>query len=111
MVTAELGGLDEDTIEAAALAVSELAANAVRHAGTSFAVRVERSDQEVRVEVVDRGEGRPEVQHPDPYTPSGRGLAIVDRVTDAWGVDPVPEGGHRIWFRLRGDSVDLAGGV
>lgn len=106
MVTEELHGHAAEIIEVAALAVSELAANAVRHARTRFTVDVECSDHEIRVDVSDHGVGRPEVQHPDPSTPTGRGLAIVERITDCWGVDPVAGGGHRIWFRLRLVPVD-----
>ena len=100
-VAHELREIDPDLREVAALATSELASNAVRHAATGFDVEVECSDTEVRVVVSDQGEGVPAVQHPGPETPSGRGLAIVEHVTDAWGVEAEAGDGHRIWFVLR----------
>ena len=100
-VAAELSGIDPDLREVAALATSELAANAVRHAATGFGVEVECTDTEVRVVVSDQGEGVPAVQHPGPDAPSGRGLAIVEQVTDAWGLEANDGDGHRIWFLLR----------
>ena len=39
-----------------------------------------------RVEVTDSGEGEPRVLSPELRTPSGRGLRIVDQVSDTWGV-------------------------
>ena len=100
-VAAELSGIDPDLREVAALATSELAPNAVRHAATGFGVEVECTDTEVRVVVSDQGEGVPAVQHPGPDAPSGHGPAIVDRVTDAWGLEATAGAGHRIWFLLR----------
>lgn len=93
-------GLTDEAVDTVVLAVSELAANSVRHAQTDFTVAVDQDEREVRVTVTDRGSGRPEVQDPDPFTPSGRGLLIVDRVSDDWGAR---KAGDRnvVWFALR----------
>jgi anti-sigma regulatory factor (Ser/Thr protein kinase) len=79
--------------------VSELATNSIRHAGTGFQVRVERSADEVRVEVIDRGSGVPAVRSPTPSDTSGRGLRIVENFADNWGVRSSPPG-KSVWFTL-----------
>ena len=35
----------------------------------------------------------------DPYSPSGRGMAIVDELAGDWGVEHIPEG-KRVWFEV-----------
>jgi anti-sigma regulatory factor (Ser/Thr protein kinase) len=83
-----------------AVMVSELATNALRHAETSFSVRVDQTPGSVRVEVADGGDGRPAVQSPAPSEPSGRGLRIVESLSDAWGVTAASGTGKTVWFTL-----------
>jgi anti-sigma regulatory factor (Ser/Thr protein kinase) len=69
------------------LAASELAANAVQHGHgpTSLAISTRRGA--VVIEVGDRAPTRaPTVLPLRPSTSSGRGMAIVDVVSDCWGV-------------------------
>ena len=82
------------------LAASELAANSVRHARTDYTVTVDRTEDEVRVTVDDDGTGDPEVQDPGPLTPSGRGLLIVEQLSDAWGSSSNADH-NRVWFSMR----------
>ena len=84
--------------EAAELMASELATNCVRHAKTDFELTVE-VEGEIRVEVRDVSRGRPTVRSPELAEPSGRGLRIVQALSDAWGVTPSPEG-KIVWFSL-----------
>ena len=86
--------------EVIAVMVSELATNALRHADTSFSVRVDQTSGSVRVEVSDGGDGRPAVQSPEPSEPSGRGLRIVESLSDAWGVTAASGPGKTVWFTL-----------
>lgn len=81
--------------EWAALVTSELATNAVVHAGTDFRVRV-RADQAVEIAVTDRGSADPVVVEPDPERYGGRGMFIVASGSDDWGVDHTPDG-KRVW--------------
>jgi anti-sigma regulatory factor (Ser/Thr protein kinase) len=110
-----LQGLNSTPIanrEAIALVVSELATNAVQHARTSFVLRLELVDDSLRIEVVDDGGGAPEVLHPRPDTPRGRGLLIVSQMADEWGVEPAIQGnGKQVWarFALRGEPPDRDG--
>jgi anti-sigma regulatory factor (Ser/Thr protein kinase) len=92
----DVAGAARDDI---ALMVSELVTNAVRHAGTDFRVSVHRTPATVRVSVTDGRPGRPVPRTPAPHELSGRGLMIVERLADAWGVDP-ERGGKTVWFSV-----------
>jgi anti-sigma regulatory factor (Ser/Thr protein kinase) len=89
-----------ETVEAAELMTSELATNSVRHAHSDFELAVERSRDEVRVEVSDQGQGQPVPRNPSPRARSGRGLQIVEGLAEDWGVTPSPNG-KLVWFTLR----------
>lgn len=84
----------------AALAVSELAANAVLHAGTPFTVRVSTSTRAVRVEVTDRSAEPPVVRPLAPDRIGGRGLHVVTEVTSRWGAEATADGGKCVWFEI-----------
>lgn len=99
-VQSVLDGAHPDDLDAVRLMVSELAANSVRHAQTDFRVTVEQSDRHLRVEVNDAGDGTPAMQSPSPSRASGRGLRIVDTLSDSWGVDDLPDGTTSVWFTL-----------
>lgn len=83
-------GVRPATCEDAALIVSELVGNALRHGrptrGGRLLVGWQFGADGLRVEVTDGGGGRPAVQDgSDPWSSSGRGLAIVETLTDRWG--------------------------
>jgi anti-sigma regulatory factor (Ser/Thr protein kinase) len=104
-VARALGALDEDGRAAVSLMVSELATNSVRHARTPYRVAVLRRGNGVRVEVSDAGTGAARVREPGPREPHGRGLRIVARLADAWGVDlHAPSPGKTTWFIYRVES-------
>jgi serine/threonine-protein kinase RsbW len=85
-----------------AIMVSELATNCVRHTVTDFTVRVEQTPSEVRVDVTDAGGGKPEVRSPDLSEPSGRGLRIVQELSDSFGIiEPEDSPGKTVWFVVR----------
>lgn len=95
-----LAGLGEHTVDRVLLALSELAANAVRHAATPFQVSVEWGDELLRVEVVDNdNEHLPVRRYPSPGEVNGRGLQIVDSLSDQWGV-VTTDAGKAVWFTL-----------
>jgi anti-sigma regulatory factor (Ser/Thr protein kinase) len=89
-----------ETVEAAELMASELATNSVRHACSDFELAVQRSRDEIRVEVSDHGQGQPVPRTPSPRERSGRGLQIVEGLAEDWGVTPSPDG-KLVWFTLR----------
>ena len=88
-----------DLLEAAELMVSELATNCVQHAQTPFELVILDEDRQIRVEVRDTGGGRPVVRSPTPAERTGRGLRIVEAMSDAWGIDPSSRG-KTVWFTL-----------
>lgn len=82
------------------LCVTELVANAVLHAGTDCEVNVSRDRDDVRVEVRDFAPSRmPVPRNYDRDAPTGRGLLLVDALTDRWGID-VDDDGKTVWIEL-----------
>lgn len=74
-----------------ALVVTELVTNAVIHGHARPWLRVAWDGRAVEVEVEDDGPGRPTLRPLNPTTTSGRGLALVDRIADGWGIAATPE--------------------
>lgn len=81
-----LGGETAACREAVVLIASELAANAVVHAGTPYVVELRLGDT-VRIEVTDSGSAAPFVRLAPPDAESGRGLFIVATLAARCGVD------------------------
>jgi len=88
-----------ELVEAAELMASELATNCVMHARTDFDLVVDSTD-DIRVEVSDTGPGRPELLTPGSRQRTGRGLRIVEALSDGWGVTARDNGGYTVWFTL-----------
>ncbi len=87
-----------DTCE---LLVSELVGNAVRHTGAQvFGLRMTRRRGWIRVEVRDPSRALPCLLPVHEMDTSGRGLMLVDKLSDRWGVDLLPRG-KTTWFELR----------
>jgi anti-sigma regulatory factor (Ser/Thr protein kinase) len=108
-VAEALADLPEDIRESVVLMMSELATNAVVHALTGFEVCIERSSAQVRVEVADLGEGEPRLRSPSSSEPHGRGLRIVDELSDEWGmVESDDHSGKTVWYVVRLDPASAA---
>jgi hypothetical protein len=96
---------DVELVDAAELLVTELVTNAVVHAHSRARVVIvtggERSD--IRIEVHDDAREQPRIGGFDPDALSGRGLALVDAISERWGVEPSgpAAAGKRVWFELR----------
>ncbi|MEO6318608.1 MAG: ATP-binding protein [Acidimicrobiales bacterium] len=91
----------EGDADAALLLVSELATNAVRHAGTPFEVTVEVRGPSVRVAVIDGDISHPpRVRRPGADETSGRGLLIVEELAERWGTEVLGDGSKSVWFVL-----------
>jgi anti-sigma regulatory factor (Ser/Thr protein kinase) len=82
------------------LLVSELVTNAIRHGNSDAPLEVRACwDDEVRVEVVDHGEGfLPEPRGRPREDPGGYGLYLVGRLADRWGVET--DDATCVWFVL-----------
>lgn len=104
--TDTLSGSPPSTVEAVELMVSELATNCIRHERTSFHITILGSAEEIRVEVTDSGSGTPTMRSPGPDEPSGRGLQIVDMLSDSWGVEAEQPSGKTVWFTMPAAAVE-----
>jgi anti-sigma regulatory factor (Ser/Thr protein kinase) len=94
----------------AALLTSELATNAVIHAGSPYTVTVRRDGDRIRVEVLDASAASARRCHYSPTSGTGRGLGMVEDVAAAWGVEDTADGGKVVWFELDPPAADGAGG-
>jgi anti-sigma regulatory factor (Ser/Thr protein kinase) len=98
-----LNGSLAELREPVTLLVSELVTNAVKHAATgpdrTVCVKLDSSAGRVRVEVIDEGPGfEPHARrHFDPLE-DGFGLALVDQLSDRWGVEVDDE--THVWFEI-----------
>jgi len=95
-------------LDDAALIVSELVTNAVRHAGSASLVVVNRTEGGIRVEVRDEGPGSPVHDPSETDAEHGRGLTIVSALATAWGVED-DEGSKTVWVELAESSTDAVG--
>jgi anti-sigma regulatory factor (Ser/Thr protein kinase) len=83
----------------ATLVVSEIATNALKHAGTAFLARVSRAPDGVRIAIEDAVSAIPVAHLAGPEELHGRGLAIVEALSRRWGADAVPDG-KVVWSEL-----------
>lgn len=97
-----LGGLCDD----AAVVVSELVTNAIRHGlrhdAAPAAERLIRLvllgyPRHLVCMVADPGKGTPTIQEPDYVAETGRGLHIVEAMSRAWGWTPLGAAGKAVW--------------
>ena len=88
-----------DLADCVQLLVSELVANALKHAEPPMMIRLACDDQVVRVEVDDGSPFWPVIITPNIYDEQGRGLRIVDGMASRWGVERQPVG-KTVWFEL-----------
>ena len=101
-------GVSAPVIDESEIVVSELVANAIRHARplTDGAIRVHWKVKNNVVEVEVSDGGGPTVPRPAPPTtwgPGGRGLRIVRSLAHEWGVIEDPNG-RTVWASLGGPS-------
>lgn len=93
-----------EQVDAAVLLVSELASNVLLHTDEDAALSAQLRGmpggrRRLRVDVRDRGDEMPHLRRPGEMASSGRGLLLVQELSDAWGVDPRGDG-KSIWFEL-----------
>jgi anti-sigma regulatory factor (Ser/Thr protein kinase) len=86
------------------LVVSELATNATMHACTPFTVTLEEVDGTVRLSVYDGSPKSPSLNGSHHLDTGGRGLAIIEQVSRAWGISLKHGHGKAVWasFTTRG---------
>lgn len=111
----------KSVLDDAVLLASETVTNAVLHGSPPIVLSVDCTGEAVEVRV--RDENPVMMLAPDDGAPDerGRGLILVELLSDGWGVDLVPPGAKEVWFRLEGSrhsvpgrhqqQVDLTGGA
>lgn len=88
----------------AVLLANELATNAIVHTGKGFVVEVSCFDSTVRIGVVDHDSGTPRVKDALPDDSSGRGLALVEALSDSWGIESRDDG-KAVWCDVHASHV------
>jgi anti-sigma regulatory factor (Ser/Thr protein kinase) len=84
-------------VEDVRLVVSELATNAVAHARTEFVVTLASANGSVLLAIQDGSPSPPVRSAPDVMDMSGRGLMIVELVSQAWGTRTDAHGFKSVW--------------
>lgn len=102
----DVGAAGADAADVAELLASELVTNALIHTEHGAVVTATVEDSTLHVEVQDFMAGLPvsDVPNADLGT-SGRGLILVERLADAWGVRTAQGVGKVIWFELHAGAA------
>lgn len=104
-------GIVVETVE---LLVSESVTNAVLHACTACRLTIARidggsgEDTRIRVEVTDGDPAPPVMKHYDLEAGSGRGLHLIEVLSDANGCISTPDG-KQVWFEVRWEETSPVG--
>jgi anti-sigma regulatory factor (Ser/Thr protein kinase) len=88
-----------ELIDDAVLVASELATNAVRHAQSPFVFMVEREGAGVRMSLQDLSDEQPVMRRSSPHQAGGRGIALIQTLSHAWGTEPLADG-KLVWSEL-----------
>ncbi len=95
--------LPTDAVDDAVLVASELVGNAVRHTDATESATLDVSwdvdASGVRVSVGDPSYEQPQVRNTGADEPSGRGMKIVDAMSDKWGVER-GDRGKTVWAHV-----------
>lgn len=87
-------------LDDAELLVSELITNGIRHGAPPVVLEVSCDGSDgLQVAVSDGNPDAPEHRKAVEDAESGRGITLVDLLSDDWGVDPRADG-KTTWFRL-----------
>ena len=90
--------LEKPAVDVIALLVSELVTNAVEHGEGPVKIEITDGNGCLRVEILDDSAAEPRPREAAPDALSGRGLEIVEKLAQAWGFEPLPVGGKKVWF-------------
>ena len=93
-------GIDGDHANVAVLLTSELVTNAIRHGVAPVRLRAGLERARLRVEVDDEADGTVAPRDAAPTDLDGRGLHLVECLSDRWGCRSDTTG-KRVWFELR----------
>ena len=101
-------GLDDEEVEVAVLCLNELVTNALLHARTSSRLEIDLDESRLLVLVSDEGQAAPlSAQLSQTDAVRGRGLALVEQLSEAWGTER-DGNGTTVWFELGRDGKPSA---
>ncbi|MBA3742617.1 MAG: ATP-binding protein [Sporichthya sp.] len=90
-----------EVVEEAQLLVSELVTNAVRYGAPPIELQVCcAGEDQLHIRVRDSDPGTPQPRDADADAEGGRGLLLVDVVSDDWGHEDDADG-KAVWFTLK----------
>lgn len=95
-------GSDQEKL---ALLTAEIVTNAILHGRTVLSLVAMEVTEGIRVSVTDGNANPPVVKNYGPSSPTGRGLRIVESMSDRWGFDAV-DSGKTVWFELVHEEVE-----
>jgi len=95
---------DRDSVERVQLIATELLTNAVIHGGGTGLPRADLLGNVLRFEVRDLSTRLPRLRDPEPNATNGRGLLIIDSVSDRWGVELMDDE-KIVWSEVTVNSV------
>jgi signal transduction histidine kinase/serine phosphatase RsbU (regulator of sigma subunit)/DNA-binding response OmpR family regulator len=93
-------GVAEEPVDDIVLIASELVTNALVHARPPIDLRLRRIGPHVILEIRDRAGLRPRRRRPDDSDEHGRGLNIVEVLSESWGTR-TSESGKTVWCTVR----------
>ena len=85
--------------------MSELVTNAVLHARSVFELVLRTTDDHVRIEVYDASPVLPSRKHYGIYAGTGRGILLVEALTEEWGAEATSSG-KVVWFVIANTGGD-----
>ena len=88
---------------AAPQVLTELVTNAALHARSAYTVHLRAEPDAVLIEVTDSSPALPQARHYGTGATTGRGIALVEALSAAWGVQSSPTG-KTVWCRVRSDD-------
>ena len=94
-------------VEDVRLVVSELATNAVAHAQTPFVVTLASENESVRLAIQDGSPSPPVLSTPDVMDMGGRGLMLVELLSQAWGTSTDAHGFKSVWASFPSGTGEL----
>ena len=102
-------GVEDETVDVALLLTSELVTNGIVHANTVLRVVVDVATSWLRIDVSDGNPNLPSRRDYDVDATTGRGLEMVELLSQGFGAESLNGHGKRVWFRLvRGGATGVA---
>jgi anti-sigma regulatory factor (Ser/Thr protein kinase) len=96
-----------EAVEVAALLVTELVSNAVLHARTAIVLAIECTPGRVFIRVADKSAALPRHRSYGSTASTGRGIALVDELATAWGVERSPHG-KEVWCEIEFPATEAS---